>query len=107
MGMKDNEPLQWIGKLFELQRLTSRKAELALQVAERFALNLSSDRGRDLSLHNRERHGGHFDTENDLKYQREYSDELTELRKEYTKVCEQIKKLQTEVQEGLYEPVGA
>lgn len=86
-----------LGKLLELTELIDRKAELALQVAQRFALNLSSERGRDLSLHNREHHKGHFDIEYDLKCQREYREELEELRKEYTEICEQIKKLQTEI----------
>lgn len=88
--------------ILELNELVNRKAGLVLQAAEKFALNLSSDRGRDLSLHKRDYHGGHFDIEYDLKWQREYDGELAKLRKEYDEVCEQIKKLQAEVQKGLY-----
>ncbi len=106
-SVRGNETLQWIDKVFEIQELVDRKAELALKVAEQFALNLSSDRGRDLSTHNRDLHGGHFDSDYALKCQRAYREELAKLRKEYDEVSEQIKRLQAEIKEAIYEPVGA
>lgn len=90
-----------ISKLFELQKLTSRKAELVLEYSWRYALNCRSDVSRDLSLHVREHHHGRFNVEYDLQNQRMQRDELQEMRDEYDEVCERIRTLETEVEQAI------
>ena len=88
-----------VGKLFELHQLDSRKAELVLEIAQKYALDRSSDRARDLSLHVHDRHQGHFDIEHDLRWRHEEDERLEQVRAEYRSVCEQIKSLEVELSE--------
>ncbi len=83
----------WFPMLFELQKLNSRKTELALKVAEKVALNLKSEMGAELSRHGRDGHGYYWDHEGYLSFRRQYDSELQALRVEYRQICEQIVEL--------------
>ncbi len=100
------ETLEVLGKMLELQKLVSRKTELALAIAERYALDRSGDRARDLSLHMRDSHSGHFNIEYDLKCQREYREEMQGLREQYHEVCEQVKLLEAMLEAEIPVPSG-
>lgn len=102
--MELQQVLNW---LFELQQLTSRKAELVLEIAQKYSLDRSSDRSRDLSLHVRDRHQGYFDIESDLKWRREGEEEMEKLRAQYREVCEKIKMLQAKLENEISTPAAA
>jgi hypothetical protein len=83
--------------LFELQKLNSRKTDLALQISECLSRKLNMERDADLGRHKRLDHGGSWDDKGYSRDRRERDKELRELRAEYVEVNEQMIVLETEL----------
>jgi len=87
-------------KLFELQKLVSRKAELAIQVAGVYAHERSSHLELDLkrSIHSVGGARARFNEEGMLRYMQEQRERDEEVKSEYREICEQIKELEEQIE---------
>lgn len=85
-------------KLFELQKLNSRKTELARRVTEKDSRLRRWEIGGELSMHRRDLHQAYWDWESHIRYQQEYEDQLLAANKEYEAICEQIDSLIEEIE---------
>lgn len=95
-----------LGKLFKLQKLTSRKAELALQIADAVARRDSEDAVHFLNMHLRDHHKKPFDMEEFLGRSGALDGIAKSYRRKYSEVCEQIKSLEAELEAELVVPAG-
>jgi predicted nucleic acid-binding Zn-ribbon protein len=84
---------QLFPQLFELQKLTSRKAELALRLTQKQALLRSWEAGAEFSRHLRDEHHAYWDSEAYLRHKEEYDQAVQDARSEYKDICKEIDKL--------------
>lgn len=90
-------------KLFELQRLVSRKTELALQVAGAEARERSYHLELDLrrSIHSVGGARARFNEASHIDFMSEQRERDEALKTEYREVCQQIKQLEEQIESDI------
>lgn len=88
-----------IGKLFELQMLTSRKTDLAIQVADTYTRERAAQMSLDFKRGLHRAGGPRFNEEGVIEHMSEERARNAEIRAEHRVVCAQVEALQAEIEE--------